>query len=388
MPKPTRAFVNPDALSWARRVAGYETSLVARRVGTTEERVREWEAGEERPTLRQLRLLARTYRRPTAFFYRSALPPEPEGLPDFRLLPTTGPAEASPALRYELRRVQARRDTALEILGLLGEAPEEVDLSAARREGPEAVGARIRGFLGVTLDEQRRWRDHYEALRAWTRAAEARGILVFQFSNVEVDEARGFSVAHSVLPIVALNGTDAPRGRIFTLAHELAHVALGQAALCDLNDRLQAGWVEPFCNAVAAEVLVPAAELMRVPAIARHEDGAEWEEPTLRAVADTFMVSREVILRRLLTLGLTTEESYQERRERYLEEYRGLREGQGGYLPYFRRVLRDNGEAFTGLVVSAFDQKAITERDVSRHLGDIKLMHVDSIRNVLAGAVD
>lgn len=100
------------------------------------------------------------------------------------------------------------------------------------------------------------------------------------------------------------------------------------------------------------------------------------------------MVSREALLRRLLDLGRTTEAFYRERRDRFLEEYRLQRETQGGFLQYHRRVLRDNGEAFTGLILNAFDQKAISERDVSHHLGDVKLTHVDAIREVLAGVAD
>ena len=389
MPSRMRALVNAEALKWARRVAGFTSEDAARRAGTSENRLAQWEAGEAHPTLRQLRLLARAYRRPTAFFYRSELPPEPPGLPDFRLLPDAVMERGnSPALRYEIRRVQARRETALEILALLREVPSEVALRADRGDGPEVVGSSVRQFLAVSMEVQRAWKDHYEALREWTRAVEARGVLVFQFSNVEVEEARGFSVAHPTLPIVALNGKDSPRGRIFTLIHELAHIALGQAALCDLNDHDSAGWVEPFCNAVSAEALVPQASLLASPEVAAQARDPEWSEPRLLALANRFMVSREVVLRRLLSLGLTTEAVYQAHRERFLEEYRRQREGQGGFLQYFRRVLRDNGEAFTGLVLSAFDQKAISERDVSHYLGDVKLRHVDAIRDVLAGAVD
>jgi Zn-dependent peptidase ImmA (M78 family) len=389
MPERIRAQINPEVLHWARRVAGFAPAQAARRVGTSERRLQEWEEGVSQPTLRQLRLLARTYRRPTAFFFTSEVPPDPPGLPDFRLLPyAAGEFGESPALLYEIRRVQARRETAVEILTALADLPDAVTLEANRGDGPEGAGGRIRAFLGVSVEEQAGWRDHYTALRSWIRAAEAKGVLVFQFSNVEVWEARGFSVAHPVLPIVALNGKDSPRGRIFTLAHELAHVALGQAGLCDLNDRIEAGWVEPFCNRAAAEALMPREAVLGLPSVRDHGAGPAWTDADLRQLADRFMVSREAFLRRLLDLGRTTEAFYRERRERFLEEYELQREGQGGFLQYYRRVLRDNGEAFTSLVLSAFEQKAISERDVSHHLGDVKLVHVDAIRDVLAGVAD
>jgi Zn-dependent peptidase ImmA (M78 family)/transcriptional regulator with XRE-family HTH domain len=383
-----RAAVTPALLSWARRVAGFSTDQAARKAGTSEARLAEWEAGEGQPTLRQLRLLSKAYRRPTAFFYRSETPPEPPGMPDFRLV-QEGALDGgdSPALRYEIRRARIRRETALEITALLGHEPPAVDLAGRREEGPEALGERIRRFLGVGVATQFRWTDHYEALREWTRAAERNGVLAFQFSNVEVSEARGFSFSEHPLPAVALNGKDSPRGRIFTLFHELAHIALGRGGLCDLHDRDQGPWLEPFCNAVAAEALVPRDVLVDLPELGAHQ-GPEWDDPTLAALSNRFMVSREVILRRLLTLRLTTAAFYEAKRAQFLEDYRRQREEGGGFLQYYRRVLRDNGEAFTTLVLDAFDQKTISERDVSHHLGDVKLTHVDTIRGVLTGVVD
>jgi transcriptional regulator with XRE-family HTH domain len=199
-----RAAVTPALLSWARRVAGFSTDQAARKAGTSEARLAEWEAGEGQPTLRQLRLLSKAYRRPTAFFYRSETPPEPPGMPDFRLV-QEGALDGgdSPALRYEIRRARIRRETALEITALLGHEPLAVDLAGRREEGPEALGERIRRFLGVGVATQFRWTDHYEALREWTRAAERNGVLAFQFSNVEVSEARGFSFSEHPLSAVA-----------------------------------------------------------------------------------------------------------------------------------------------------------------------------------------
>lgn len=121
---PVRAQINPQVLSWARRTAGLGIPDAARKVSVSPERVQTWEVGTTQPTLRQLRLLARAYRRPTAFFYRSTVPPEPEGLPDYRLLPeAVGAQGESPSLRYEIRRARGRRDAALEIMAQLGETP-------------------------------------------------------------------------------------------------------------------------------------------------------------------------------------------------------------------------------------------------------------------------
>ncbi len=384
-----RANVNSEVLAWARRVAGLNVPDAARKAAVRPERLQEWESGDRKPTLRQLRLLAKAYRRPTAFFYRSTLPPDPEEIPDFRLLPELELAMGeSPALRYEIRRARGRRLVALEILGLIGETPSQPNLQATRQNGVHAIAERIRAFLGIDLAQQFAWRNRYEALRAWVAATEDREIFVFQFSNVEVAEARGFSISERPLPILALNGKDSVRGRIFTLFHELAHIALDLGGLCDLHESEDRGWVEPFCNSVAAEALVPEGSLLTQGLVRRHSGGPTWQDPELLALANRYTVSREVILRKLLTHGLTTRQFYEEKRQEFLEEYVRLAGEGGGFLQYFRRVLRDNGPAFTSLLLHAYDQQAISARDLSRHLGDVKLTHVDSIRDALTSSVD
>ena len=96
-------------------------------------------------------------------------------------------------------------------------------------------------------------------MNGWRRALEASGIVVFQMT-VSEEEARGFSIYAENLPAVVVNVKDAPNGRLFTMLHELAHLALRQAGICDLRED-QTGqvphYVEVFCNYVAGAALIP-----------------------------------------------------------------------------------------------------------------------------------
>jgi len=121
-------------------------------------------------------------------------------------------------------------------------------------------------------------------------------------------------------------------------------------------------------------------------AVIEHGDNPVWEDWQLRLLANRYMVSREVILRRLLTFGKTTRTFYNQKRVEYEEIYQRERAEGGGPIPYYRLILRDNGPAFTTLVLSAYYNQAISLRDLSNFLGGIKLDHVGRIEQALAGS--
>ena len=102
-----------------------------------------------------------------------------------------------------------------------------------------------------------------------------------------------------------VNGADSKAAQVFTLAHELAHLWLGETALSDLDPRsTDANPVERCCNQVAAELLVPMAEFRNVFDPARDLHGQ------LQALAERFRVSTQVILGRARESGALTWDYY------------------------------------------------------------------------------
>lgn len=384
MPKIIRAEINPSTLTWAREQAGIAIESVAQKLRVDPEQVVSWESGAISPTIRQLRLLGKAYRRPSAFFYL-AEPPQPEPqMPDYRRVDQAR-EEDPPELLYEIRRARSRREIALEVFGQLDGEPILFGLELDSQEAPSVLGARIRDYTAVTYDSQFEWANPYQALNAWIAALEAKGILVFQFSGIDVQVARGFSIGDRPLPVIALNGKDAPRGRIFTLLHEVCHLAIYASGLCDLHEEPdEYGPLEVLCNAVAAESLVARDLLLAQPEVQFNPDDPEWSNRTLRTLSNRFMVSREVILRRFLTLGLTTQQFYMAKRADFLDEYETLRDKNRGFIEYYRKVLRNNGPAYTGLLIDAYRENAISLMDVSRYLGGFRLNHLHRIENELS----
>ena len=118
-----------------------------------------------------------------------------------------------------------------------------------------------------------------------------------------------------------MNAKDFPRGRIFTLIHEVAHIAVNLGGLCDLHDNHgDSGELESIFNNVAGELLVPSDALLSEQTVLSNKS-FEWPDSLLKDLANQFMVSREVILRRLLELGRTTQAFYRKKRKQFIKEY-------------------------------------------------------------------
>ena len=66
------------------------------------------------------------------------------------------------------------------------------------------------------------------------------GVLVFQTGGVSLDEMRGFSISAEPFPVIVVNAKDSPRGRVFTLIHEFAHILTNRGGLCDLHTTARA----------------------------------------------------------------------------------------------------------------------------------------------------
>jgi hypothetical protein len=165
--------------------------------------------------------------------------------------------------------------------------------------------------------------------------------------------------------------------------HELAHIALRQEGLCDLDDLSprdsEALAIERFCNRAAAAALVPETALQATGIVRRHDTGAAWSNAELGGLVRAFNVSWEVMLRRLLDLRLTDWDRFNARLAEVLEGYEEARsQRQEGFAPPHQIALATAGPTFTGLVLSGYADRQITASDVSDYLG-IRLKHLPRI---------
>jgi Zn-dependent peptidase ImmA (M78 family)/transcriptional regulator with XRE-family HTH domain len=382
-------------LVWARQSSGYEIAAAAAKLKVTEDRLRSWEAGAARPTIAQLRNAAKAYKRPLAIFYLPAPPADFQPLRDYRRVPDAQLGKLSPELLATIRRARAVRETAIELSELadepLGSAPQ-----LGRAGDPEGFGADARELLGVTLAQQATWRDQRRALNAWIDAVSRLDILVLQAQSIAVEEMRGFSISAERLPVIVLNGADMPRGRIFTLLHEFAHVLMQADGVCDVAPQNRARGpsdeIEIFCNRVAAATLMPLAAFRSEPELRDAPADGRWTEDVVRALSERYSVSAETVVRRLYAMKLTNWEFVQEKQAEYRAAYEAFREerqrlrqegGRSGGPTFYRMKVRDLGRTYIASALDAYHRRAITGSDLSEFL-EIKLHQVPKLEQELA----
>ena len=377
-----KGIVNPELLAWARVASRLDMETAAQKIGVAPEKLASWEDGTAEPTITQLRKLADTYRRAVTFFFLERRPRAAKRLPDFRRLELSADDVESPELANVIREAQAKRAEALNIFAESEDTPPEFLIALDRRLRPEAAAETLRAQLGIEFQQQRRWSNEYEALRAWKAAAEARGVMVLQSSGVSIDEMRGFAIAEFPLPVVILNGSDRPLGRIFTLLHELVHLAHRESALCDIREQVprndEQERIEAYCNHVAGAVLVPAEFLNLEADVRRANAQTVWDNEQLSRYRRQFWASRETVLRRLLILGRTSAQFYRRMRNEFVQQYANQTANTDIIVPVHRRVLMRNGDFLTSLALGAYESGVLTGSALARVLGT-KLEHVPKI---------
>ena len=153
---------------------------------------------------------------------------------------------------------------------------------------------------------------------------------------------------------------------MFTLAHELAHLWLGASALSDASGAPLHGYrrEEVWCNAAAAELLVP---------LAAFRSAVQRDEPldaAMRRLARQFKVSTLVILRRLLDAGAITRDTFGAGWARERERLRALADAGGsGGGDFYRTTLSRVGKRFARALVESTLEGQTLYRDAFRMLG-------------------
>jgi len=386
MPR-TSAHINPQMLVWARKTVKLTVELAADKIGVKMEKLEAWENGESFPTVKQLYKIANVYRRPFALFYFPKPPKHFKPLKDFRKFhhQYTLTENEEYILQKELILFQQKREIALELYEQLDSESPQFKLKGTVNQSPEKLAKKIIEYLGINHNEVADIRPGYDALNYWKNLLESKGILVFQTSGVPLHIIRGACVAKDVLPVIIINSNDTQNGRIFSLFHELVHIVLRADGISNFrySDKDLYDQIEVFCNQAAAEILVPSNYLLESLVVRSHDlRNPNWTAEELRKLSNRFCVSREVILRRLLTLEKTTNRFYQDYRNN--RDYEDKKGPSGG--DYYRNIIAKNGGLFLNLALQGYYQDKLTASSLSDFI-KIKVSNLAKLEQLLYAKV-
>ena len=359
-----RVAVKRALYRWAQDRSGIAATELAARFPN----LREWEAGEAHPTLKQLEGFARATWTPVGYFFLDRPPEERLPIPDLRS-GRQRRRRPSPHLLDTIYICQQRQEWFRDYARASGDEPLGFVGSLTPNTSVAAAAARMRKELGFDVD-QRQARNVEDALREFAGRVEARGILMMRngvvgsntHRKLDPDEFRGFALSDDLAPLVFLNAADSKSAQMFTLAHELGHLWLGRSALDDSTAAAEPdNAVERWCNAVAAELLVP------IVALREEVQGRVNLTADLVRLVRRFKVSSLVILRRLLDAGLITRVAFKSAYDAELERLPRRTGSSGG--DFYRTEISRVGRRFASALVTNTLEGHTLYKDAFRLLG-------------------
>ncbi|SEA08128.1 protein of unknown function [Bowdeniella nasicola] len=350
-----RVEVVGDLLRWAVNRAGWDKATIDRRAP----RLQDWIDGKVEPTLKQLEKFARDTHTPFGLLFLQEPPVEKIPIPDMRTMRSQGIERPSADLLDTIYLCQDRQDWYREFARESGMRDLDFVGSATTVSSPLLVAQKLRRALGFEFANRSEFASWSDALRQLIDRIEDLGVLVMvsgivgsnTHRSLNPEEFRGFALSDPIAPLIFVNGADTKAAQLFTLIHELAHICLGRSALSDASMKAFEGTGdELWCNAVAAEFLVPARTL-------RSEFKGRVAAEELDRLARMFRASTLVVLKRLFDAGFLEwdafSEIYDQERLRVVGMLAGQNNGSGGGNFYYTQPLRLSRQFARSVIASA-----------------------------------
>lgn len=365
-----RLPINSEVLKWARTSLSLSPAEVAQRLGTSfkPETILSWETGQASPSYPQLEKLAHEiYKRPVAVFFFPSVPEEESPRTEFRTLPRAIADKLPPEIVKLYRKAKLFQLNLEELYD--GRAPVKEPMldGFAFNEKPDyaETTSALRRVLGISIKEQSRWRSTETALKRWREALESQGIFVFKdaFRN---DDYSGFCLYDRKYPLIFVNSSMPDSRQVFTLFHELGHLFYHSGGIDFRSGRAVREFrgyhrtVEASCNRFAGEFLVPPDALANF--------HLRVSDQRIQEIAHDFSVSREVILRRYLELGLVGARYYETMAAKWADQAKKMRSESKGKGNYYYNQKSYLGEKYISLVYGKYYGGKITADTVADYL--------------------
>lgn len=374
--------INPRILQWARERSGFSYGELSKAFVKFED----WEKGDAMPTYSQLEGLSEKLKIPIAVFFFPDPPSEEPLRNSFRTLPDTEFNQIPPSMLSVLRKAKSMQIN-LEEIGEVEQISQRkmlADLSFDPQTSIEEIANSVRDYLAVSVEDQKKWKNLDSALKAWRHIFSVNGIFVFK-DAFKANEYSGFCLYDESVPIIVINNTTSKTRQIFTLFHELAHLIFRTSGVDKFEDNYleyldsNSKRIEVLCNKFASVFLVPDQDFTSL------IEGVRLDENYVVEIANYFKVSREVILRKLLDMGLVGQRYYEEStRKWHLEFIKSRKGGESDAGNFYNTRIAYLGRDYIDLALKQYHQNRIDESQLSNYL-NIKPKHLEKFQENYSG---
>ncbi len=309
MKKSPEIKVNPKVLQSLRETSGYTIDEVAKKLKTTENKIKETEEGLNFFTLTQIKKLADIYHRPLAVFFTDTLPAMPT-VPDYRI---NRDKRLTSDVYISERRAYYLAKKLSEITEIKSQIP-----TFSETLKPEELVSQFKKYLGIDLLKSVK---PSELLDYYKQILEEKLLISIIELPLKADDVRGFSIFSDV-SIIVLNENDNPSVKLFSLFHEIFHLIKRTSGICSIEIEQREENIETECNLLSAEFLVPLEDLKEeYKKLSRLDENARISE-----ISKIYGVSKQVIILRLLWSGYITNEKYNQFKKEGVEKLKGKKE--------------------------------------------------------------
>ncbi|MCB0596495.1 MAG: ImmA/IrrE family metallo-endopeptidase [Lewinellaceae bacterium] len=382
----TKALITGGILTWARERAGIAVDSLSASVGVKPEVIVDWESGKKYPTFNQAQTLAKKLLIPFGYLFLSEPPTEVPQITDLRTVRNEERNKFSLEFQDVLNDALRKQNWYREQILLEGAQPLSFIGRFSINDRVEDVARNIQDTLGIDQGFRNSCISWEDFLTKFIERAESRGVLVLRNGVVRnnnrrklsVQEFRGFVLSDQIAPLIFINNNDAQAAKIFTLAHELAHLWIGESGVSNIDPGRKADTpissIEKFCNQVAAEVLVPAKDFL-----ASWDDQVSHQE-NVNNLCRVFRVSALVVLIRAKSLNKISSRLFYEEYSKKLSGQKRKAQPSGGD---FRNTLPvRNSKTLTRAIISSALEGTTLYRDAARLLG-VKVSTLNSLASHL-----
>lgn len=254
--------VNPTILNWLMQEAqqgNVGSSII--------DLIKEWISGEKEPTFSQIEKVSKKINIPFGYFFLEKPPLEKCKIVDFRTVDSISIHNPSRDLIDTVDLMSGIQEWMAEYNKENGASEYKFVGSIKTTDSVIPAAKTIREDLNLRLNWFEDFRNAREAFNSLRNTIADIGVIVMMngivgnntHRTLNVSEFRAFALTDPYAPLIFINSRDADNGKLFSLLHELVHVWIGKDNF--YNDvygvSQKVSKEEQFCNAVAAEILVP-----------------------------------------------------------------------------------------------------------------------------------